>query len=62
MKETNKRWYHIKARDMGIFQPKGKVITFWLFGESESDIMKILSTKNVKDVEWIKQKQPEFDN
>ena len=62
MKETNKRWYHIKARDMDISQPKGKVVTFWLFGESESDIMKILSTKNVKDVAWVKQKQPEFDN
>jgi len=47
---------------MDISQPTGKVVTFWLFGESESDIMKILSTKNVKDVEWVKQKQPEFDN
>lgn len=47
---------------MDIFQPKGKVITFWLFGKSKSDIMKILSTKNVKNVEWVKQKEPEFDN
>ena len=39
-------WYHIKARDMGIFKPNGKVITFWLWGDSEDHIRDLLSKKN----------------
>ena len=31
-------YYHIKARDMSIYKPKGKVMTFWLWGNSESHI------------------------
>ncbi len=50
-------WYHIKAHDTDI----GKVITFWLSGKSESDIKNKLSKKNVKDIQWIKQEEPEFD-
>ena len=53
-------WYHIKARDMDIASPKGKVITFWLWGESELEIRNILDKKNIKDVEWIKKKKPPF--
>ena len=54
------QWFHIKARDMDIFQPDGKVITFWLWGVSETDIRHILSKKNIKDIEWIKKKTPPF--
>ena len=32
------QWFHIKARDMDIYKPDGKVITFWLWGDSESHI------------------------
>ena len=53
-------WYHIKARDMDIDSPKGMVITFWLCGDSESDIRKILDNKNIKDVEWVEKKKPSF--
>ena len=53
-------WYHIKARDMGIFKPNGKVITFWLWGDSEDHIRDLLSKKNCKDIEWIKQEEPTF--
>ena len=53
-------WYHIKARDMGIFKPNGKVITFWLWGDSEDHIRDILAKKNVKDIEWIRQEKPTF--
>jgi len=53
-------WYHIKARDMDIASPKGKVITFWLWGESELEIRNILDNKNIKDVEWVKKKKPPF--
>ena len=35
---------------MDIDSPKGMVITFWLWGDSESDIRKILDNKNIKDV------------
>ena len=54
---VSKIWYHIKAHDIRI----GKVITFWLFGKSELDIRNKLSKKNVKDIQWIKQEEPEFD-
>ena len=54
---VSKIWYHIKAHDISI----GKVITFWLFGKSELDIRDKLSKKNVKDIQWIKQEEPEFD-
>ena len=54
------QWFHIKDRDMDIFQPDGKVITFWLWGVSETDIRHILSKKNIKDIEWIKKKTPPF--
>ena len=40
-------WYHIKARDMGIYKPNGKVITFWLWGDSEDHIRDLLSKKNI---------------
>ena len=45
---------------MDIDSPKGMVITFWLWGDSESDIRKILDNKNIKDVEWVKKKKPPF--
>jgi len=54
------QWFHIKARDMDIFQPDGKVITFWLWGVSETDIRHMLSKKNIKDIEWIKKETPPF--
>ena len=54
-------WYHIKARDMGIYKPNGKVITFWLWGDSEDHIRDLLSKKNCKNIEWIKQEKPPFE-
>ena len=45
---------------MDIFKPDGKVIKFWLCGDSESDIKKILDKKNVKDIEWITEEKPPF--
>ena len=54
------QWFHIKARDMDIYKPDGKVITFWLWGDSESHIRQILGKKNVKDIEWIKKEKPSF--
>jgi len=54
------QWFHIKARDMGIYKPDGKVITFWLWGDSESHVRQILGKKNIKDIEWIKKEKPSF--
>ena len=54
-------WYHIKLK------PSSNNVlsktTFWLGGDSEEKIYKILKRKhklNKKDVEWIKQETPPF--
>jgi len=54
------QWFRIKARDMDIFQPDGKIITFWLWGDSDSHIRQLLNKKNIKDIEWIKKEKPLF--
>ena len=55
-----KKWFHIKARYMGIFKPNGKVITFWLRGSDDEQITKMVLNKNYKDIEWIAEKDPSF--
>ena len=45
---------------MDIDSPKGMVITFWLWGDSESHIRQILSKKNIKDIEWVRKEIPPF--
>ena len=57
-KMTSKKWYHIKAHDTDI----DKVITFWLWGENEIDIMKMVTEKGYVDVEWIAEGKPIFDD
>lgn len=52
--EDNPQWFHIKARDMSIYTPNGRVITFWLWGDSEQHIRELLDKKSYKDIEWIK--------
>jgi len=49
--------YHIRARDMSIFKPEGKVITFWLWAENEDKLREVLKEKNIKDIEWITQEE-----
>ena len=54
-------WYHIKLKP-GVDDILSKT-TFWLGGDSEEDIYKILKKKhkiNKKDVGWIKQETPPF--
>ena len=48
------QWFHIRARDMSIWKPDGRVITFWLWGDSEQHIRELLDKKSYKDIEWIK--------
>ena len=52
--EDTPQWFHIKARATDIFMPDGKVITFWLWGDSEQHIRELLQQKSYKDIEWIK--------
>jgi hypothetical protein len=49
--------YHIRARDMRIFMPEGKVIEFWLWAENEDKLRKLLKEKDIKDIEWIIQEE-----
>ena len=49
--------YHIRARDMSIFKPEGKVITFWLWAENEDKLRELLDKKGFKDIEWIIQEE-----
>jgi tRNA A58 N-methylase Trm61 len=50
---VEKLCYHIRARDMNIFKPEGKVITFWLYAENEDKLHELLKQKGIKDIEWI---------
>ena len=56
------QWFHIRARATDIFMPDGKVITFWLWGDSKEHIKKLLKQGNnsYTDIEWIKQEKPDF--
>tara|TARA_B100000287_G_C19964218_1_gene515784 strand:- start:267 stop:455 length:189 start_codon:yes stop_codon:yes gene_type:complete len=48
-------WYRVKARDMGIFKPKGKVITFSIFADDENHLWEILThKKNCKEIKVLK--------
>ena len=49
--------YHIRARDMRIFTPEGKVIEFWLWAENEDKLRELLKEKDIKDIEWIIQEE-----
>jgi hypothetical protein len=53
-------WYHIKGRDTTIYKPYGKVITFWLWGDSETHIKELCSLKGVRSIEWIRKEEPSF--
>ena len=50
--EDNPQWFHIRARDTDM----DRVITFWLWGDSEKHIRELLDKKSYKDIEWIKPK------
>ena len=49
--------YHIRARDMRIFMPEGKVIEFWLYAENEDKLRELLKEKDIRDIEWIIQEE-----
>ena len=49
-------WYHIRAYDPSI----KKTYTFWLGGDSEKEIRKILKKKKITKIEWIREETPPF--
>ncbi len=60
--QPQKRWYQIKARDMSIFKPDGKVVTFWLWGPSRTWVRDHLGQNdNFKQIESIKAGTPSFE-
>ena len=50
------QWFYIKARCVDIFKPNGKVIRFYLWGNSEKHIKELMKKGNneYEDIEWIK--------
>ena len=44
------QWFHIRAKDTDM----DRVITFWLWGDSELHIRELLYEKSYKDIEWIR--------
>ena len=54
---SKKLGYHIRARDMRIFKPEGKVIEFWLWAENEDKLRELLKEHDIKDIEWIIQEE-----
>ena len=49
-------WFHIRAYDPSI----EKTYTFWLGGDSEKEIRKILKKKKITQIEWIREEIPPF--
>ena len=49
-------WFHIKAYDPSIKM----TIKFWLGGDSEKEIRKILKKKKITQIEWIREETPPF--
>jgi hypothetical protein len=53
-------WYHIKAKDMSIYKPEGKVITFSIWADSEDKLYEILTEKGCKDITILKSTNEEW--
>ena len=43
-------WYRVRARDNTIFKPKGKVITFSIWLETDEKFWKLMKDKNMTEV------------
>ena len=54
--EDEPQWFYIRARATDIFMPDGKVIQFYLWGDSELHIRELLKQKQFSDG------QPLMDN
>ena len=55
-------WYKIRARDMSMFLPEGKVLEFYLGANSRDELDKILKEKTeITEIEWIKEDPTAFE-
>ena len=55
-------WYKIRARDMSMFKPEGKVLEFYLGANSRDELDKILKEKTeITEIEWIKEDPTAFE-
>ena len=55
-------WYRIRARDMSMFKPEGKVLEFYLGANSRDELDKILKEKTeITEIEWIKEDPTAFE-
>ena len=48
-----KMWYRVRARDNTIFKPKGKVITFSIWSETDKGFWKLMKDKNMTEVKIL---------
>ena len=51
--ERIKMWYRVRARDNTIFKPKGKVITFSIWSETDEKFWKLMKDKNMTEVKIL---------
>ena len=55
-------WYIIKARDMSMFKPEGKVIEFYLWADSREKLDEILKENpEITEIQWIKEEPKAFE-
>ena len=58
--EKTKMWYKVRARDNTIFKPKGKVIQFSIWAETDRRFWELMKEKKHTEVKII-QKTQEID-
>ena len=55
--ERIKMWYRVRARDNTIFKPKGKVITFSIWSETDKEFWKLMKEKKHTEVKILDKTQ-----
>ena len=55
-RKTN-MWYRVRARDNDIFKPKGKVITFSIWSETDKGFWKLMKERNITEVKILSKTQ-----
>jgi len=50
-------WYRVEARDNTIFKPKGKVITFSIWSETDKEFWKLMKDKSMTEVKILDKTQ-----
>ena len=45
---------------MRIDKPRGMIIEFWLYANTKDKLDKLLSEKQVTEIEWIREEEPKL--